>query len=207
MTRRRLQQAESILLASHNAGKLVELGELLHPFGIECISAGELQIPEPEETGSTFLENATIKAQAVAQQGGRPALSDDSGLVVDALDGAPGIFSARWAGPNKDFRAAMQKVLDKLSHLQSDNRNARFVCTLVLAWPDGHCEAFEGSVEGDIIDAPRGDKGFGYDPIFRPHGHKQSFAEMEPAQKQSLSHRARAFDALSHGCLSKPARS
>ena len=206
MTRRRLQ-AESILLASHNAGKLVELGELLHPFGIECVSAGELQIPEPEETGTSFLENATIKALAVAQQGGRPALSDDSGLAVNALDGAPGIFSARWAGPNKDFRAAMQKVLDELSRSGSDNRNARFICALVLAWPDGHCEEFEGSVEGDIIDAPRGDKGFGYDPIFRPHGYQQSFAEMEPAQKQSLSHRARAFDALSHGCLSKPARS
>ncbi|MCY4049139.1 MAG: RdgB/HAM1 family non-canonical purine NTP pyrophosphatase [Hyphomicrobiales bacterium] len=205
MTHRRLQEA-SLLLASHNAGKVAELADLLSPFGIECIGAGDLQLGEPEETGTTFIENATIKAQAAAREGKRVALGDDSGLEVDALDGAPGIFSARWAGANKDFDAAMKRILDALEQSESGARTARFVCALVLAWPDGHCEAFEGTVEGEITDRPYGDAGFGYDPIFRPLGHRCSFAEMETSQKQTLSHRAHAFDALALACLPERSR-
>lgn len=205
MTHRRLQEG-SLLLASHNAGKVAELADLLNPFGIECIGAGDLQLGEPEETGATFLENATIKAQAAAREGARVALGDDSGLEVDALDGAPGIFSARWAGANKDFDAAMKRILDALEQSKDGARTARFVCALVLAWPDGHCEAFEGTVEGEITDRPYGDAGFGYDPIFRPLGHRCSFAEMETSQKQTLSHRARAFGALAHACLPRRSR-
>ena len=205
MTHRRLQEGH-LLLASHNAGKVAELADLLSPFEIECIGAGELQLDEPEENGTTFLENATIKAQAAARKGARVALGDDSGLEVDALDGAPGIFSARWAGANKDFDAAMKRILDALEKPEGCARTARFVCALVLAWPDGHCEAFEGTVGGEITDRPYGDAGFGYDPIFRPHGHRCSFAEMETSQKQTLSHRARAFDALAHACLPRRSR-
>ena len=203
----RLLQEEALLLASHNAGKVVELADLLSPFGIECIGAGDLQLVEPEETGTTFLENATIKAQVAAREGERVALGDDSGLEVDALDGAPGIFSARWAGVNKDFDAAMKRILDALEQSEDGARTARFVCALVLAWPDGHCEAFEGTVEGEITDLPYGDAGFGYDPIFRPLGHRCSFAQMETSQKQTLSHRARAFDALARACLPRRSRS
>ena len=200
MTHRRLQE-KTLLLASHNSGKVAELAEMLRPFGVECVSAGDMQLGKPEETGKTFLENAVIKAQAAARESKRIALGDDSGLEVDALDGAPGIFSARWAGANKDFGAAMKKILNALERSESENRTARFVCALVLAWPDGHCEAFEGKVEGEIADRPYGNEGFGYDPIFRPLGHRHSFAQMDPSQKQILSHRAQAFDALAHACL------
>ena len=201
MTPRRRLQPGNIILASHNAGKLAELEAWLRPFGMKPLRAPELRLPEPEETGADFAENAAIKAKAAAQRGGHPALGDDSGLEVDALDGQPGIFSARWAGPQRDFAAAMDKVLQGLQRQPGRGRAARFVCALALAWPDGHCETFTGAAEGEIAERPLGDRGFGYDPIFRPQGFAQSFAEMEPAQKQALSHRSKALDALAHACL------
>ena len=170
---------------------------------MQLLCAADLQLPEPAETGTSFAENAAIKALAAAQGGGLPALGDDSGLEVDALDGQPGIFSARWAGPHKDFAAAMQRVLRELQQQPGCPRTARFTCALALAWPDGHCEHFIASVEGEITAQPQGDQGFGYDPIFRPHGFAQTFAEMPAEQKQALSHRSKALDALAHACLQR----
>ncbi|XYD10401.1 RdgB/HAM1 family non-canonical purine NTP pyrophosphatase [Methylobacterium sp. NMS12] len=197
-----------VVIATHNAGKLAEMRDLLAPFGIEAMSAGELGLPEPDETGTMFAENAAIKARAATEATGLPAFADDSGLCVDALDGAPGIFSARWAGPTKDFAGAMARIFAELDRRGAADRRAHFVSALVLAWPDGHTELFEGRVFGDLV-AARGSAGFGYDPIFRPDGHDRTFGEMSADEKhgvdwqkgQGLSHRARAFVELSRACL------
>ncbi len=201
-----------VVIATHNAGKLAEMRELLAPFGIEAVSAGELGLAEPDETGTMFAENAAIKAKAAADATGLPAFADDSGLCVDALDGAPGIFSARWAGPAKDFAGAMARIFSELDRRDAQDRRAHFVSALVLAWPDGHTELFEGRVFGDLV-AARGTAGFGYDPIFRPDGHDRTFGEMSAAEKHGvdwqkgagLSHRARAFVELSRACLAPAA--
>jgi XTP/dITP diphosphohydrolase len=187
-----------LVIASHNPGKVREIGELLAPFGAEVVSSAALGLAEPEETGATFAANAELKARAAAAASGLPALADDSGLAVDALGGDPGIYSARWA-PDKDFAAAMAKVHAAMG--ESADRRARFVCALALAWPDGHCDTFEGVVEGDIVWPPRGERGFGYDPIFRPLGHAITFAEMDPAAKHAISHRADAFRKLVAACF------
>jgi XTP/dITP diphosphohydrolase len=200
-----------LLIATHNPGKLKEMRELLAPYKIDAISAGDMGLSEPEETGTTFRENARIKADAAAKASGLPAFADDSGLVVDALDGAPGIHSARWAGPVKNFRRAMENVEAKLHERGATNpaqRGAHFVSALCVAWPDGHLEEFEGRVDGTIVWPPRGDKGFGYDPVFLPDGHGRTFGEMPseekhglPPQGKGLSHRARAFLKLAEACL------
>lgn len=197
-----------VVVATHNAGKLVEMRELLAPFGVAAVSAGELGLPEPDETGTMFAENAAIKAVAAANASGLPAFADDSGLCVDALDGAPGLFSARWAGAAKDFSAAMARILSELDQRGAADRRAHFVSALVLAWPDGHTELFEGRVFGDLVE-PRGTAGFGYDPMFRPDGHDRTFGEISSAEKHgvdwrtgdALSHRARAFVKLAAACL------
>jgi len=200
-----------VVIATHNKGKLVEMRELMAPYGIELVSAGELNLPEPDETGYMFSENAAIKAHAAAKASGLPALSDDSGICVDALDGAPGLFSANWAGPGKDFKPAMARVLaemEKRGAIAPEKRKAHFVSALVIAWPDGHEELFEGRVYGTIVDAPRGTGGFGYNPIFQPEGYDVTFAEMSSTVKSgaddALSHRARAFKLLAAACLRKP---
>ncbi|MGV6872618.1 RdgB/HAM1 family non-canonical purine NTP pyrophosphatase [Pseudochelatococcus sp. B33] len=193
-----------LVVASHNPGKLRELRELLAPHAVEAVSAGELDLPEPEETGTTFAENAALKAHAAAQACGLPAFADDSGLCVDALDGAPGIFSARWGGPGKDFAGAMARVERELAArgaLDDVARRAHFVSALVVAWPDGHEELFEGRVFGTLVFPPRGDRGFGYDPIFRPDGRAVTFGEMTAEEKHGLSHRARAFAKLKQALL------
>lgn len=183
-----------LVIASHNPGKVREIGELLGPYGIEPVSAATLNLPEPDETGTTFIANAELKALAAADLSGLPALADDSGLCVDALNGDPGIFSARWAGPGKDFALAMRLVHEAIEAKGPEaGRDAHFICALALAWPDGHVEAFEGRVNGSIVWPPRGDRGFGYDPIFVPRGHSMTFAEMDPAAKHAMSHRADAF--------------
>ncbi|MDX3910283.1 MAG: RdgB/HAM1 family non-canonical purine NTP pyrophosphatase [Sphingobium sp.] len=183
-----------LVIASHNPGKIREIRALLAPYGIEPVSAADLDLPEPEETGTTFIANAELKAMQAADLSGLPALSDDSGLCVDALLGEPGIFSARWAGPEKDFGAAMGTVWQKLEATGPDaSRSAHFVCALALAWPDGHVEAFEGRVDGTLVWPPRGNNGFGYDAMFVPLGHDVSFGEMDPDAKHAMSHRADAF--------------
>ncbi len=178
-----------------------EISALLEPYAQRLYSAAELNLPEPEETGSTFAENAALKAEVAAQGSGKPALADDSGLAVSALNGDPGIYSARWAGPDKDFTLAMEKVHEALG--DSADRSAAFMCVMALAWADGHTEIFEGRVEGTIIWPPRGGKGFGYDPIFIPEGYDVTFAEMEPDEKQKISHRARAFEKLVQACFGR----
>lgn len=185
-----------IVLASHNPGKVREIGELLQPFGLKVVSAASLGLPEPEETGLTFAANAELKALAAAIGSKLPALADDSGLVVRALAGAPGIHSARWAGPEKDFGHAMRRIEQALG--EEEDRAAAFVCALALAWPDGSCEVFEGRIDGRLVFPPRGEHGFGYDPIFLPDGEAETFGEMEPARKHAMSHRARAFVQLKH---------
>jgi XTP/dITP diphosphohydrolase len=190
-----------LVLASHNPGKLKEIAELLAPYGTDVVSAGALGLPEPEETEKTFIGNARLKAVAAATASGLPALADDSGLEVMALGRDPGIYSARWAGPTKDFAMAMAKVLDLLKG--KDDRSARFVSALALAWPDGHCDEFEGDVWGQIIEAPKGTRGFGYDPIFRPDGYAETFGEMAPEKKHEMSHRAVAFRLFVEGCFKK----
>ncbi|HVJ53604.1 MAG TPA: RdgB/HAM1 family non-canonical purine NTP pyrophosphatase [Aliidongia sp.] len=200
MARRRFADGE-LVLATHNKGKLREIVELLKPFGAEVSSAGERGLPEPEETGFTFIANAELKALAAARASGLPALADDSGLAVAALGGAPGIYSARWAGPNKDFAAAMALVEEKLDALDTDDRRAAFVSALTLAWPDGHVESFEGRIEGVLTFPPRGDKGFGYDPIFVPDGYQLTFGELDAEVKHRISHRARAFAQLVEACF------
>lgn len=189
-----MQRPKKLVIASHNPGKLVEIGDLLRPFGIETVGAAALGLAEPEETGTTFAANAALKAHAAARAAKLPALSDDSGLAVAALGGDPGIYSARWAGPKKDFALAMQKVEDALKG--KSDRRAEFIAALALAWPDGACAIFEGRVAGTLVWPPRGDKGFGYDPIFVPEGHTITFGEMDPAKKHTMSHRARAFAKL-----------
>ncbi len=191
--------SRKLVIASHNAGKVREIADLMAPFGIKVVSAAELDLPEPEETGATFIDNALLKAHIAAKGANLPALADDSGLAVNALDGAPGIYSARWAGPNKDFMAAMAEVEELLRG--SEDRTARFVCALALAWPDGHAEVFEGTVAGEITWPPRGDRGFGYDPIFTADGEDITFAEMAPERKHALSHRADAFRKLVRACF------
>ena len=188
-----------LVIASHNAGKVREIGQLLAPFGTEVVSAGTLGLDEPEETGDSFIANAELKARAAALASGLPALADDSGLAVESLSGAPGIYSARWAGPDKDFARAMAKVQSALGG--EKDRRARFVCALSLAWPDGHCETFEGVVEGEIVWPARGTQGFGYDPIFLPTGGTLTFGEMAPEAKHAISHRADAFRKLVAACF------
>jgi XTP/dITP diphosphohydrolase len=205
------QIAGRLVIATHNAGKLRELRELLMPYGVEAVAAGELGLSEPEETGASFRENARIKARAAAEASGLPAFADDSGLAIDALGGDPGVYSARWAGPDKDFNRAMQTVEDELrarGARTSDQRKAHFVSALCVAWPDGHVEAFEAKVDGTLVWPPRGDKGFGYDPMFLPDGHARTFGEMGgeekhglPPRGRGLSHRARAFLKLAEACL------
>src|SRR5215212_4801397 len=202
-----------LVIATHNPGKLAEMRELLAPHGVEAVSAGELGLGEPEETGDTFRANAAIKAIAAAKAAQLPAFADDSGLVVDALDGAPGIFSARWAGPNKDFGAAMtriERLLQERGATQPAQRSAHFVSALCVAWPDGHLEEVEGRVDGTLVWPPRGTAGFGYDPMFQPNGYTRTFGEMTAEEKHGLpphglglSHRARAFVKLAERCLAR----
>ena len=200
-TPRRRFTGIGLIVATHNPGKLREIVELLAPYGIHVSSAAERGLPEPEETGTTFLANAELKALAAALAAGVPALSDDSGLAVDGLDGAPGIYSARWAGPSKDFGAAMARVERELAERGTTNRRAHFISALTLAWPDGHYESFEGRVSGTLTFPARGDRGFGYDPIFIPDGLQQTFGEMHEATKHRISHRARAFTQLVEACF------
>ena len=194
---RRLAAAR-LIVASHNAGKVREIAALLGPRGIEAVGAAALGLAEPEETGETFIANAALKARAATNASGEPALADDSGLVVPALDGAPGIYSARWAGPGKDFRVAMDRIEAELAARGRETIGAAayFVCALSLGWPDGHCETVEGRVDGTLTFPPRGRHGFGYDPVFIPDGYGRTFGEMPPEEKQPLTHRARAFQQL-----------
>ena len=195
----KLKAGQKLVVASHNHGKVLEINDLIGPYGVKAVSAADLDLPEPEEIGKTFAENAVIKAQAAARAAGLPALSDDSGLAVDALGGDPGIYSARWAGPDKDFTMAMRNVEEALQGKGAttlEQRCARFVCALCLALPDGITEVFEGTVRGHLTWPPRGTKGFGYDPMFVPGGHDMTFGEMVPKVKHSISHRARAFEML-----------
>ncbi|WP_156678532.1 RdgB/HAM1 family non-canonical purine NTP pyrophosphatase [Sphingomonas profundi] len=205
-----------LVIASHNEGKVREIRALLAPYGIEPVSAAALDLPEPEETGTTFAANAELKARAAADLSGLPALADDSGLCVEALGGDPGIFSARWAIPGdkapaahgadgspqeageaRDFDLAMRRVEDRLRETDPESgRDAHFVCALSLCWPDGHIETFEGRVDGTLVWPPRGQSGFGYDPMFRPNGHDETFGQMDPAAKHAMSHRADAFAKL-----------
>lgn len=194
---------DRLIIASHNAGKVAEIAALVGPLGIATVSAGDLGLDEVEETGTTFLENAALKAAAAAGAAGEPALADDSGLVVPALDGAPGIFSARWAGPDRDFALAMERVHRELAG--AADRSAHFTCALVLAWPDGHRECFEGEVHGVLTWPPRGAQGFGYDPMFLPirdgRPDALTFGEMGPEAKHRISHRAAAFRQLIDACF------
>jgi XTP/dITP diphosphohydrolase len=202
-----------LVIATHNPGKLAEMRELLAPHGVAAKSAGELGLPEPDETGTTFAENARIKARAAADASGLPAFADDSGLAVDALGGAPGIYSARWAGPEKDFAYAMQRIENELQTQGAtapEARHAQFVAALCVAWPDGHTEDFEARVEGALVWPPRGEKGFGYDPMFLPDGLDRTFGELSSEEKhglpprgKGLSHRARAFLKLEEACFDR----
>ncbi len=195
---------DRLVIASHNAGKVREIGELMRPFGVAVFSAGDLDLAEPEETEDTFAGNARIKAHFAARHSGLPALSDDSGIQVDALGGAPGVHTADWAetGNGRDFAMAMTKVWTLLEEKNAARpRTARFCCTLCLAWPDGHDELFEGSVEGQVVWPMRGTRGFGFDPVFLPDGETETFGEMDPAKKHGMSHRADAFAKLVAGCF------
>lgn len=195
---------DQLILASHNAGKIREIGALLAPFGVDVTSVATLGLEEPEETEDTFAGNARIKAHFAAKSAGLPALSDDSGIMVDALDGAPGVYTADWAETpsGRDFPMAMEKVWRLLEEKSApEPRRAAFVCTLCLAWPDGHDELFEGRVDGRIVWPMRGENGFGFDPVFLPDGETQTFGEMDPARKHGMSHRSRAFEQLVAGCF------
>ncbi len=203
-----LRSGDTLVFATHNAGKLRELDELVAPFRIKVVSAGALGLPEPEETGVTFEENAALKALAAAKAAGYPALADDSGLAVDALGGEPGIYSARWAGASKNFSIAMQRIenlLESQGATTPDLRKARFVAALCLAWPDGATESFRGEIEGHLVWPPRGGNGFGYDPMFAPEGQapgsERTFGEMTNEEKHAISHRARAFAAFARAIL------
>ena len=205
--------AGRLVIATHNPGKLIEMRDLLAPYGIDAVSAGELGLGEPAETGTTFQANARIKAEAAAQAAQLPAFADDSGLAVDALAGQPGIHSARWAGPSKDFTGAMtriERLLQERGAREPDKRGAHFVSALCVAWPDGHCEEVEARVDGTLVWPPRGTAGFGYDPVFLPDGHARTFGEMTAEEKHGLpphgmglSHRARAFVKLAEICLAR----
>ena len=189
-----------LVIATHNAGKLREIRDLLAPHGIECIGAAELDLPEPEEIGNSFVDNAELKAREAADLSGLPALADDSGLCVDALQGNPGIFSARWAedeAGDRDFGRAMERVWRELEAVEEDaGHDAHFTCVLSVAWPDGDVESFEGKVHGTLVWPPRGANGFGYDPMFVANGMTQTFGEIDPAEKHAISHRAEAFKKL-----------
>ena len=205
---RRLKFGERLVVASHNGGKVREIGDLVEPYGLSVVSAADLGLPEPEETGLTFAANAELKAVAAAHAVGLPALSDDSGLEVALLDGAPGIYSARWAGAGKDFWVAMKRVRDNLENkggwTETPGPGANFTAALCLAWPDGPVEAYEGRVYGHLVWPPRGSGGFGYDPMFVAEGETLTFGEMEPAAKHAISHRARAFAKFARSCLGAP---
>jgi len=198
---RRLERGTRLVLASHNAGKLAEFVALFEPFGVSLVSAGALGLAEPEETEDDFVGNARLKATAAASAAGLPALADDSGFCVAALGGAPGVVSARWAGPEKNFLGAMQRVQRACG--ANPDRRAWFVCALCLAWPDGETASFLGRVEGSLVWPPRGERGFGYDPMFAPSGGSLSYGEMAPEEKHATSHRARAMAQLASACLSK----
>jgi XTP/dITP diphosphohydrolase len=197
---RKIKEAK-LVVASHNPGKVREIAALLAPYKVEVISAGALGLAEPEETGETFIANAELKALAAAKASGLVALADDSGLAVDGLGGEPGVYSARWGGPAKDFGLAMRKVHEALSAKNATDTSAHFACALSLAWPDGHVESFEGRVDGEIIWPPRGTEGFGYDPIFVAKGYDITFGEMAPEGKHLISHRAAAFRKLIDACF------
>lgn len=203
----KLKSGDRLVVASHNKGKVREISDLLRPHGIEVVSASDLDLPEADENGSTFAENAEIKARDAAERSGLPALSDDSGLEVHALDGDPGIYSARWAGEEKDFEAAMGRVevaLCEKDAREESKRGANFTCVLALAMPHGTCETFEGKVFGTLVWPPRGDNGFGYDPVFLPEGGGDlTFGEMAPEDKHAISHRARAFDQFVANCFER----
>jgi XTP/dITP diphosphohydrolase len=188
-----LPKGTRLVVATHNPGKLTEINDLLRPLGFDAVSAASLGLAEPDETGDSFAANAILKAQASAMASGLPALSDDSGLCVDGLDGAPGIYSARWAGPSKDFSQAMQLVESELQKIGTSNRRAHFICALCLAFPDGTTHVFEGRVDGTLVWPPRGTRGFGYDAMFLADGESLTFGQMEPSEKHAMSHRARAF--------------
>lgn len=185
-----------LVVASHNSGKVREIAALLAPLGVEAVSAASLGLPEPEETETTFAGNAALKARAAAEASGLPALADDSGLEVFALGGDPGVYSARWAGPDKNFAMAMERVQDELAARDAKDFSARFVCALALAEPGGTVDVFEGEARGRIVFPARGSKGFGYDPVFEPEGHTRTFGEMSHEEKLPLTHRARAFEKL-----------
>ena len=195
----------TLVVASHNEGKVREIRAMLARWVPDIRSAADLGLPEPEETGSTYEENATIKAKASAVASGLPALADDSGFEVRAIGGDPGLYSARWAGPKKDFAVAMERVRAAVEASGSSDRFCRFVCALALAWPDGHAETVVGTIDGELAWPPRGDKGFGYDPIFVPEGRTETFGESDPAWKEQVSHRARAFGLLADRCLADAA--
>ena len=197
-------EGKKLLVATHNRGKLEEIGDLLKPYGVEVVGAADMELPEPEETGTTFVENARIKAHAAAQATGLPALSDDSGIAIDALDGAPGVYTADWAetGNGRDFVMAMTRAHDELTASgKPEPWTARFCCTLVLAWPDGHDEVFPGVMEGRVVWPMRGDQGHGYDPVFEPQGYDITFGEMDRWEKNKISHRADAFAKFVTGCF------
>ena len=204
---RRLSRGTRLVVASHNPGKVREIMELVAPSGLDVVSASDLRLPEPDETGSTFVENAHVKAVAAAEASGLPALADDSGLEVEALNGAPGIYSARWAGPTKDFAIAMRRVADELrargawNHAPGPGPRANFTAALCLAWSEGETAVFEGKVYGHLVWPPRGANGFGYDPMFVADGESLTFGEMEPDAKHAISHRARAFALFARACL------
>lgn len=195
----RVFDGDELLIATHNQGKAREIADLLRPFVSTFYTATDLDLPDPEETGKTFAENAVLKASLAAQRSGKVCLADDSGLSVSALNGDPGIYSARWGGPDKDFNLAMHKVHEAVG--DNPDRSAAFICVLAMAWPDGHSEVFEGRVEGELVWPMRGEKGFGYDPIFQANGYDVTFAEMEQAEKHAISHRADAFAKLVRDCF------
>ena len=207
---RTLSRGTRLVVASHNPGKVREIFELVAPHGLSVVSAGELGLPEPEETGVTFAQNAQLKAIAAARGAALPSLADNSGIEVEALGGAPGIYSARWAGPAKDFKVAMRRVADELgargAWAAAPGPRANFTAALCLAWPDGEAAIFEGKVWGHLVWPPRGSKGFGYDPMFVAEGHALTFGEMEPDAKHAISHRARAFQQFASACLGSRAR-
>jgi XTP/dITP diphosphohydrolase len=195
----RLESGDRLVVASHNLGKVREIRALLSPYGLTALGAAELRLCEPEETGVSFAANAVLKAESAANQSGLPAIADDSGLCVDALDGAPGIYSARWAGPQKDFRIAFARIKEGVD--ASPDRRAHFTCALAFAAPGSETQVFEGRVFGALTFPPRGDHGFGYDPIFVPEGHRLTFGEMNPDAKHAISHRARAFEKFVHAAI------
>jgi len=199
---RRLARGDRLVIATHNAGKLREISELVTASGVRTVGAAELGLPEPEETADSFRGNAQLKAEAAAGAAGLPALADDSGLCVTALGGLPGIFTARWCGPAHDFPAGMARVQDELG--DSADRSARFVCVLCLAWPDGEVAVFEGESRGHLVWPPRGGQGFGYDPIFVPAGDSRTYGEMPFSEKHATNHRARAMRAFAAACLPAP---